>query len=1181
MAKKAFRAESGLDSGGHLVRNVATPGDNKDVSLGTNIEYFVRENTVQPFDKSRDYKKLFAVTHQRRLYIAKVDVNKGKDFDQDDWDPIRVDPNWTIIGSLDPAQPDGYKLESGDYISASNEYISKDKEMVFILPDNPINGDTIVIKDEGHYVHSIKMSVKTEKFKLEGNKTEELFTIPGSMKTFIYSSSKEGQWIVHTSIDKIQTRTVSKSPTPIQLAIGDDVYLNTNSGKIELQLPKYATNGDQLVVSDLEGKGPVNGITVNVFPGSGHKLNINDKTSYTYNSSAPHHYIFDGSSNKWEIYEDSQVTRVKAISGNYTALPRESIAITGGTGTLYVTLPKDAGNGDFVRLSNHYKIDGLTVGIKVFDGSGHKIVGTQELYAYPKFKDIPGNLDEIPRSDEIVFTGNNFGAVVEVYFDSEHQEWEAIYTQLRQEHVDETNRSRPGVAPLASQSEVDKNWEDNPRDDMIVTPLTLSKSVSTEGRRGVARIARPGEVQLPTTGEHLNDVIVTPKRLNERQATEVIRGLAEIATQTEANSSSNDTHIVTPKKLDKRRATDGMAGTVKITSTTATPATSRSNPGKGVYNWSDESHNEPFVITPKNLNQCQATENSKGVAYIGSQSEVNAQDDTALDTVIVTPKKLDRRRSTETLHGVCSLATQAEANAGTQHESIVITPKTLHGRKATESMWGLTEIATQTEVNSGTSDFHFITPLKFKTWLLADHFTPIEASGIRRSGNLWNKVTLDITPSTETQRGTLEVATQVETNEMDSAKASDSHIITPKKLNARRSTETLAGIAEIANTTEVKAGTDVTRIVNPKQLKDGLRTYPEFNMSESNYGTGHTATLAETWVGNTTAGSTKPLNEYSHAPFVVSPKGLNHALQNYLPKTAKAVDSDKLDGLDSLQFLRSDQSDTMTGLLTIVKDGEAVAIKAGENKGSYYSGYKNNVRKYWFGAGSDSNDDITLYSDSYSKGIKIQTDEVKIIHGESTFRVYHEGHKPTPAEIGSYSKSEADSRFVNVTGDTMSGVLTLPIVQFSNGDKKWKMYSNTGNNNYQIDCDNVVQWYMSTGGSTIQSGYCRATEFKVGSTTVIEGDAKINWNKLKAVPAATTTVAGIVQLTDSLTSPSTTNAATASAIKVLKELIDEKANITGSAMEDLKIKNWLQIGNVILRPNKATKSLDFIWTDVL
>lgn len=42
---------------------------------------------------------------------------------------------------------------------------------------------------------------------------------------------------------------------------------------------------------------------------------------------------------------------------------------------------------------------------------------------------------------------------------------------------------------------------------------------------------------------------------------------------------------------------------------------------------------------------------------------------------------------------------------------------------------------------------------------------------------------------------------------------------------------------------------------------------------------------------------------------------------NYLGKTAKASDSDKLDNLDSSQFLRSDQSDTMTGNLTVTGGG--------------------------------------------------------------------------------------------------------------------------------------------------------------------------------------------------------------------------------------------------------------------
>ncbi|MGL5919645.1 MAG: tail fiber protein, partial [Bacteroidales bacterium] len=96
---------------------------------------------------------------------------------------------------------------------------------------------------------------------------------------------------------------------------------------------------------------------------------------------------------------------------------------------------------------------------------------------------------------------------------------------------------------------------------------------------------------------------------------------------------------------------------------------------------------------------------------------------------------------------------------------------------------------------------------------------------------------------------------------------------------------------------------------------------------------------------------------------------------------------------------------------------------------------------------------------------------------------------------------------------------------------------------------------------------------------VIETDAKINWNKLKGIPSATVSAQGIVQLNDSLNSSSTTQAATPNAIRVLKELIDSKAGIQGAVMDDLKIKNWIRIGNVILRPNPTNKTLDFIWTD--
>lgn len=40
-------------------------------------------------------------------------------------------------------------------------------------------------------------------------------------------------------------------------------------------------------------------------------------------------------------------------------------------------------------------------------------------------------------------------------------------------------------------------------------------------------------------------------------------------------------------------------------------------------------------------------------------------------------------------------------------------------------------------------------------------------------------------------------------------------------------------------------------------------------------------------------------------------------------------------------------------------------------------------------------------------------------------KIYHTGFKPTSADVGAYSTTQADSRFVNITGDTITGVLNL------------------------------------------------------------------------------------------------------------------------------------------------------------
>ncbi|MGL4948498.1 MAG: tail fiber protein, partial [Mycoplasma sp.] len=343
---------------------------------------------------------------------------------------------------------------------------------------------------------------------------------------------------------------------------------------------------------------------------------------------------------------------------------------------------------------------------------------------------------------------------------------------------------------------------------------------------------------------------------------------------------------------------------------------------------------------------------------------------------------------------------------------------------------------------------------------------------------------------------------------------------------------------------------------------------------------------------NDTAGSTKPETDYPHSPKVVSPRTLNYALKNYLPKKAKAVDSDKLDGLDSSQFIRRDIDQTMLGKLTFTND---TVLEWSRNTDGACIGFKNDgdsdVDSYmYFQTFDNGNEFFKWEARGTSSGGGTRTELMTLKTDHLRFKgnaVYHTAHKPSANDVGAYSKSEADSRFVNVTGDSMSGTLNSNgitsatvysferIPTYAAGSKTYLRKFRGGLNDtiwhetvrsgtYQLSTgstDSSLQLEISNSALSVTNGY------KIGGTTVIESDAKIHWNKLKGIPSATVSAQGIVQLNDSLNSSSTTQAATPNAIRVLKELIDSKAGIQGAVMDDLKIKNWIRIGNVILRPN--------------
>jgi len=69
------------------------------------------------------------------------------------------------------------------------------------------------------------------------------------------------------------------------------------------------------------------------------------------------------------------------------------------------------------------------------------------------------------------------------------------------------------------------------------------------------------------------------------------------------------------------------------------------------------------------------------------------------------------------------------------------------------------------------------------------------------------------------------------------------------------------------------------------------------------------------------------ISDDGHDHTIANVDGLQNALDGKLGSTAKAADSDKLDNLNSTQFLRSDTDDTMTGTLTVGGTGKYLRIK--------------------------------------------------------------------------------------------------------------------------------------------------------------------------------------------------------------------------------------------------------------
>ncbi|WVX87403.1 tail fiber protein proximal subunit [Vibrio phage EniLVp02] len=920
----AFRAKTGLDAAGENAINIAAPRPGEMLDA-VNQEYFIRNNTVQPHDPNRGYDQGFVVSYADRLYSAKATIG-AKPWDANDWTKLRTDPVWRDMSPQTVTQ-----AFAGDYIHLNTSVARFNAQ----LPATPKVGEMVVFHDRTGHAHLRPVEIERNGQTIDGKQENYMMNIPFSTVYFYYTASNT--WIYSLQYQprmKILENGSATEGSPYKLATGEIVYGRTSGGKFWFVLPAYPNDNDRVVLADLDGKNSISYSQVSIDPAAAGDQ-IEDArgqlhTSIESNLSGEVHLIYNKATKVWRTYITDLRGRVVRVNvPTFQSEPFQVLYITHEFEDLIVVLlPKRPAHGNWVDLVNTLSTPTSRVIVRLHADSiaaGTTILGDVNSVLKRKYKDIPKVISEEPVGTEFEFPIGDHGVDMRIHYDGDSDQWITGSVQYRIDRADETNPSRPGLIPIAIQSEVNKqNYAPDGQVDVVqpdtaVTPATLDKRRSTEALAGLARIATASELQLPTDGIHRNDVIVTPQRLNERQATETIRGVAEVATQTETRSETNDTHLITPKKFHAAQAEEGLSGVARLVQAGGNKRTSRIGNGTGVF----DATNHLRIVTPKMLDEYRATENQPGSLWVATAGEIRINDST-VDDAIITPKKFAAWKASATIRGIAARATAAEAQAtsgtGERWDNVFITPETLNARTPTESRRGVVEIATQGEVDLGTDDIRFISPLKFATWQGYDHFvTDGDTDGLRHTGNLWDSVTLAIDLSSETQRGTMRVATQVEANEQIAPL--DNVALTPKKLNDRRASVSLYGISRLATDAEIDAGAvgkaaGSPVAVTPVDLLRWTRTSPNSRSTTTRYGTARDALTSETWVGNPTQGSTQAVNDYLQDGINVTPRGLNFALANYLPRLGKAADSDKLDNLDSTQFARRDIDQTINGSYT-------------------------------------------------------------------------------------------------------------------------------------------------------------------------------------------------------------------------------------------------------------------------
>lgn len=279
------------------------------------------------------------------------------------------------------------------------------------------------------------------------------------------------------------------------------------------------------------------------------------------------------------------------------------------------------------------------------------------------------------------------------------------------------NPTMAGVAPVVTSGGLPVTGAGKTRDDKgthiynfddysnIVTPKTLREYIATTLSLGSVYIATNAEVIAGTAAtDATHPIVVTPADLHSKTATEDRIGFTEIATQVETNAGTDDFRFITPKKLASRGSTEAMTGVVRIATQAEFDA--------GVL---DNVFSSPLKVKTRFNSTARTTvDQTSGLRESGTLWDQHS---------------LNILQSTETQRGSLKVSTQALTDAGVD-DLTAVTPKKLQAKKATESVEGIVQIADNAVTAAGTSNIRAVSPQSLK-YVMQDHID-WEATTTRR-----------------------------------------------------------------------------------------------------------------------------------------------------------------------------------------------------------------------------------------------------------------------------------------------------------------------------------------------------------------------------------------------------------------------------------------------------------------